>query len=76
MKEAREKPPLLISRCVKCIDRDGDKSCPFYGEPDGCNNRSLQWKAMKFVARRDEKRKRLAELNRNFTIIRKRKRSN
>lgn len=30
--------------CVKCMD-EPDESCPFYGEPDGCNDRELAEKA-------------------------------
>ena len=36
------KPLSFYPNCQMCEECDGDPNCPWYGEPDGCNNRELR----------------------------------
>ena len=37
---------VSVPDCKYCEENDGNEDCPFYGEPDGCNNRSLGAKVL------------------------------
>lgn len=36
------KNPHFFPDCKRCTEEDGCPDCPWYGEPDGCNNRKLK----------------------------------
>lgn len=35
-----------VPDCVYCEENEGNEKCPYFGEPDGCNNRELKSKVL------------------------------